>query len=414
MKQFLNILGFEFSGYMKNKIFMGMTIAMVVLMGVFFSFPRMMELFDSKDGNDPAQPTDEKQSIVLVDHGYAQPEKTLEAFEKAMPSKDFILSQQSIEELQMLMEQGEYESAVIVTAPNEYIHIVQNINMMDSAQRTIDNIILELYQTNQLAQIGVLPQQASQILDASVQGSTINIGKDQTQSYLVTYLLVFALYIVIIVYGQLIATSVATEKSSRAMELLITSASPNCLIFGKVLGTGLASMFQFGSTIVASIVFFSLNKTYWVGNYNLSEIFNITPSIIAYAVLFFLLGFFIYAFLFGAIGSLASKVEDINTSMMPVTLLFIAAFMLVVVSMSNGSVDSAIMVIASYVPFTSPMAMFARISMGEVAMIEIAISVIILIASTIGIGYLSAKIYRVGVLLYGKPPKLLEIFKLLK
>lgn len=116
----------------------------------------------------------------------------------------------------------------------------------------------------------------------------------------------------------------------------------------------------------------------------------------------------------GAIGSTASKVEDINTSVMPLTFIFIAAFMVVMFSMSAGSVYNVLMRVCSYIPFTSPMAMFTRIAMSTVPIYEIIISVVILIASVIGIGVISAKIYRVGVLLYGTPPKLGAIFKAIR
>jgi ABC-2 type transport system permease protein len=143
----------------------------------------------------------------------------------------------------------------------------------------------------------------------------------------------------------------------------------------------------------------------------INSIFNIPAELLAYMLIFFVLGFLIYAFMFGAVGSTASKLEDINTSVMPVTLIFIAGFMVVMTSMSSGNVDNTLMTVFSYIPFTSPMAMFTRIALSTVAWYEIAASIVILIASTVGIGVLSAKIYRMGVLLYGTPPKISVILK---
>jgi len=131
-----------------------------------------------------------------------------------------------------------------------------------------------------------------------------------------------------------------------------------------------------------------------------------------YLIVFFILGFLIYAFMYGAVGSTVSKLEDINTSVMPISYIFIIAFMVVIFSMSSGSVDNTAMFICSYIPFTSPMAMFTRICMSTVAWYEILISIVILIGSTVGIGILSAKIYRIGVLLYGMPPKIGNIIKM--
>ena len=96
---------------------------------------------------------------------------------------------------------------------------------------------------------------------------------------------------------------------------------------------------------------------------------------------------------------------------MPITMLFVIAFIVVVYSFSAGTVDTLLMKVCSFVPFTSPMAMFTRIAMSTVPVYEIVISVAVLAASVIGVGYVSAKIYRVGVLLYGTTPKLGAIIK---
>jgi ABC-2 type transport system permease protein len=161
----------------------------------------------------------------------------------------------------------------------------------------------------------------------------------------------------------------------------------------------------------SSLLYFNLNRAYWGENAIINSIFNMPAELLAYMLLFFVLGFFIYAFLFGAVGSTVSKVEDINTAVMPITLLFVIAFLVVMMSMSSGNVDNLLMIVCSYVPFTSPMAMFTRIAMSTVPPYEIAISVAILMASTCGVGVLAAKIYRVGVLLYGTTPKIGTILK---
>ena len=132
----------------------------------------------------------------------------------------------------------------------------------------------------------------------------------------------------------------------------------------------------------------------------MTSLFDMPLSLLVYLLVFFVLGFLLYAFLYGAIGSTATKLEDINTSIMPLSMLFVIAFCVVMFSM-----------ICSFVPFTSPIAMFARIAMSTVPAYQIVLSIGILAASVVGIGVLSAKIYRVGVLLYGTPPKLRSILK---
>ena len=117
--------------------------------------------------------------------------------------------------------------------------------------------------------------------------------------------------------------------------------------------------------------------------------------------------------MYGAVGSTANKLEDINTSFMPINFLFIICFFITMFSMQGDQIDSLLMKIASYVPFTSPMAMFTRIAMSNVMWYEILISVLILVGTVVGIGYLSAKIYRVGVLLYGTKIKMTKVLKMI-
>ena len=167
---------------------------------------------------------------------------------------------------------------------------------------------------------------------------------------------------------------------------------------------------MFGS----AILFYNLNKSYWGDNPIVDSVFNIPPELLVYMLVFFVLGFLIYAFLFGAVGSTASRLEDINTSVMPLTMLFIIAFVVVMFSMGSGDIDNTLMVVCSYIPFTSPMSMFTRIAMSTVPWYEIAISIAILIGSTVGVGVLSAKIYRVGVLMYGTTPKISSIIKAIR
>jgi ABC-2 type transport system permease protein len=265
-----------------------------------------------------------------------------------------------------------------------------------------------------MIQNGITPSQAGEIMSAQIESSTETLGKDQTQNFFYTYILIMALYMVILLYGQMVATNVASEKSSRAMELLVTSANPTSMMFGKVLAPCIAGLAQLVAIFGTALVCFNINKAAWEGNMIIESIFNIPLNLFGYLIVFFILGFLIYAFLYGAIGSTASKLEDINTSVMPITFLFIIAFIVAMMSMSGSNTDNMVIKICSFIPFTSSMTMFTRICLSTVPWYEILISIIILIASTIGVGVISAKIYRVGVLLYGTPPKLSAIIKAIK
>lgn len=407
MKQFINVLKFELMGYLKNKIFVGITLAFIIISGLVLSFPHITSIIKSSD--EPKET--EKQIMLLSDTVSKDSSVTMKMFQDGLPDMIISLSDKTKEELTELVSSGEAKCAVILNSSTEYTYIVDKIGLYDKNQSVIEQIMLENHQLNSMVSLGISQANASNLISATIDSSVVQIGKDGSKTFFYTYILVFALYIAILMYGQLVATSIATEKSSRAMEMLITSAKPESLMFGKIIGSGLAGLIQLSAILIFGAVFWLLNKDLWGENQAVNSIFSIPSYLLFFMILFFMLGFFIYAFLFGAVGSLASRVEDINTTTMPIIMVFIVAFIIVMTSMVNGNVDSTIMIIASYVPLTSPMAMFVRISMSEVSPIAIFVSVAILIASTVGIGYLSSKIYRAGVLMYGKPPKLTSFLK---
>ena len=408
MKQFGKILKFELKGYLRNKVFVGITIFLVVAIAIVMFIPNIIAAFESDDEGD-VTPTDLPTMLV-----YAEDENlsaiVKEYFGNAFVDYNVKVAEGSVDDLKNDIISGNAECAFVMDSASSYTYYVNNLSMYDSNTAIADTVLQEVYRINAMVQNGLTPEQAGEIMSVQIESGTETLGKDQMQNFFYTYIMIFALYMVILLYGQMVATNVATEKSSRAMEVLVTSAKPTSMMFGKVLASCIAGFSQLVLVFGTAILLYNVNKEA-LSNPLIASIFDIPIELFIYLIVFFVLGFLIYAFMFGAIGSTASKLEDINTSVMPITFLFIIAFMVVMFSMSSGSVDNTAMLVCSYIPFTSPMAMFTRICMSTVAWYEIAISIAILIGSTIGIGVLSAKIYRVGVLLYGMPPKFSNIMK---
>ena len=408
MKQFGKILKFELKGYLRNKVFVGFTIFLVALIAIVMFIPNIISAFESDDVGDTA-PTDLPTMLVYAeDESLASIVK--EYFGNTFVDYNVKVAEGSVDELKDEIVSGNAECGFVMNSASSYTYYVNNLSMYDSNTAIADTVLQEVYRINAMVQNGISPEQAGEIMSVQIESGTETLGKDQMQNFFYTYIMIFALYMVILLYGQMVATNVATEKSSRAMEVLVTSAKPTSMMFGKVLASCIAGFSQLVLVFGTAILLYNVNKEA-LSNPLIASIFDIPIELFIYLIVFFVLGFLIYAFMFGAIGSTASKLEDINTSVMPITFLFIIAFMVVMFSMSSGSVDNTAMLVCSYIPFTSPMAMFTRICMSTVAWYEIAISIAILIGSTVGIGVLSAKIYRVGVLLYGMPPKFSNIMK---
>ena len=410
MKQFGKILKFELTYYMKNKIFIGTTLLLVLVIAAVMCWPMYSGLFQKDETTDPAD-----LPVMLVASQPGEDAALIEnAFHQAFPGYVVRVSDAEDEELREAVISGEAGCAFVLESDDAFTYYVNNLSMYDTNAVTAQSAMQRLYQTRALLASGMSPQDASAVMDVSIRATVTSLGKNQADNFFYTYVMIFALYMVIMLYGQMVATNVATEKSSRAMEVLITSARPTSMMFGKVLASCLAGFIQIAAVFGSALVLYHINRDYWAGNPLVQSLFNIPPELFAYMLIFFVLGFLIYAFLYGALGSTATKLEDINTSTMPLILLFVTAFIVSMMGMSSGNVDSTLMKVCSFVPFTSPMAMFTRIAMSTVPMREILLSIAILAVSSAGIGVLAAKIYRVGVLLYGTTPKLGAILKAIR
>ncbi len=408
MGQFSKIFKFELKGYLTNKVFVGVTALIVVVLAVVLFFPRVMGFFDSDEPGDSDAAEPGERDVMLVSGG---DESVRSALAAAFPGYDVRLENGDVK---APVTNGQAACAVELHGLTDFVYYVDNLSMYDTNADTISRVLTELYRLAAMTEAGVSPEKAQEIMSAAAVYEVRSLGVDQGQNFFYTYIMIFALYMVILLYGQMVATNVATEKSSRAMEVLVTSARPTAMMFGKVVASCLAGFTQLVCIFGSALLFYKLNESYWAGTELIGMFFDMPVSLLVYMLVFFVLGFFIYAFLYGAIGSTASKLEDINTSVMPITMLFIAGFFVVVTAMSSGSVDNPLMVACSYIPFTSPMAMFTRIAMSHPAFYEVAISIAILAASCVGVGIVAAKIYRVGVLLYGASPKLKDIIKAVK
>ena len=408
MKQFGKILKFELKSYFKNKGFLGTTIFLVLVTGIVMFFPRILELFPSAEKEGATN----TQDVMLIRIEDVIVEDLIEKnFSSTFANYKVDITNDSEDRIKERIVTKEAECAFVITSPTSYKYYVNNLRLNDKNTDKANEILQKIYEKATMMAMGMSPEQVEDTMNIQIVSKVENLGKDQIRNFFYTYIMIFTLYMGILMYGSMVATNVATEKSSRAMEILITSAKPTSMMFGKVISSCLAGLFQLTAIFGSSIIFYQMNKGYWGNNMIIDSVFNIPPELLAYMLLFFMLGFLLYAFMFSAVGAVVSKMEDINTMVTPITLLFVIAFVVVMTSMSSGDVDSPLMVAFSYIPFTSSMSMFTRIAMSTVPWHEILISVIILIGSTVGVGVLSAKIYRVGVLLYGTPPKIGDIIK---
>ncbi len=406
MRQFRTILGFELQNYFKNKIFVGVTIIiMLAVAGVMF-YPRVASFFTQ--GNEAGQ-SDRPIMLVATDLSELPTSTTEAVFRQSFPRYQIKVTTDRVEQVKEQVKSGKAKYALVLSDAS-YTYYVNGLVMADSNVATANSAVKDLYQLKMLRRHGLSAEQAGQVMTIQIKPNVQNLGKDQTKNFYSAFIMIYALYVAVMTYGQMVATNVASEKSSRAMELLTTSASPVAMMFGKIIASCLAGLTQLVGIFGSALLFYNLNRASWQGNQMINSIFNVPPDLLLYMILFFLLGFFIYGMMFGAVGSLVSKPEDIGSVAMPIILVFVIGFAVVMSSIEDPN-NAIGMKICSFVPFTSSMAMFARIAMGSVSTGEIALSIAILVVSTALIGILAAKIYRAGVLMYGTRPKLRTIWR---
>lgn len=414
MKQFLTVLSFELTSYFKKKSFVITTLILAAVMLIGLSIPSFFDIpfLSSKDetniieSNNTDEST-EKETYALLDKNNVIKDKNL--LKTIFPNSEWIIAK-DYNELEVLVKEEKAEAGFDIKTSTQYSYLVNNSSMHDYRQKAFTEFLSKLYQEKTLTDAGLNYEEINAIYNTPIQSETSVLGKDSANNFFYAYALIFILYMMILMYGQLIAMSVTSEKSNRAVEVLVTSVNSNSLIFGKVIAGALASVAQVTILLGSGILGYKLNATAWNGL--LDNIFNIPSNLLVAFALFGILGYLLYALIFGALGALVSKTEDIGSSASPIILIFIVVFFISMFGLNAG--DSMLIKIASFIPLSSPMTMLVRVAMGTVSTFEIIISFIILIATTILTGFAAAKIYRLGTLMYGNPIKLKNAIRLLK
>lgn len=414
MKNFLTVLKFELMNFMKNKTFIISTLIICLVLVVVVSIPTIKNtFFNSTDDGEVSDGVD-NEVVDMGDGKYGYLDNTNGQVDKETLKENFhageLIIVKDLKELEEKVNSGEFDAGYILKSPEEFEYVVINNQMMDFKSSYFEEALITTIRIDGFSERGIDYGQVADLVHPMVVSETRVLGKDSVRNYMYTYILVFGLYFMIMLYGQLIATSVASEKSNRAMEVLVTSTKTSYLIFGKVLGGALAGVIQFGLVLLTGGIAYKLNASAW--DNALDFIFKIPGSVLLAFSVFGILGYLFFAFIYGALGALVSRTEDISASATPITMVFIAVFMVSVLGMQNT--DGLILKIASIVPFSSFMAMFVRVSMGSVSNLEVIVSLGLLAGTTCLIGILASRIYRAGTLMYGNRVKLKDVFKLLK
>jgi ABC-2 type transport system permease protein len=232
------------------------------------------------------------------------------------------------------------------------------------------------------------------------------VTKDNGSAFASVYALFFLMYFVILFYGMNVARSIIEEKTSRIFEVLLATIRPEEMMAGKVLGVGAVGLTQIGIWIVTGLVVTKIGLL-------ASDIsFSITPTQVGFFILFFLLGYILYSSVAAALGAMTSSEQELQQMNMFLMLPLIACSVVIlrVVTDSDGLIAKTF----SFFPFCTPLIMYVRIAVHQPPFWQIALSIFDLILAILAILWFASRIYRVGILMYGKKPNLPEILRWLK
>ena len=238
-------------------------------------------------------------------------------------------------------------------------------------------------------------------------------GESASQSFSLAYFMGIILYMSILLYGINVMSSVLEEKTTRIVEVLISSVKPFQLMLGKVIGVGAVSLFQFLIWGIAGRWVFKYRHAMGAdspgADAGLFTMPHITADTAVVFLCYFIGGFMLYSAMFAAVGAMSSNEQEARQAQQPVSMLLVVSFISMFGMLNDPG--STFAVTLSMIPFTSPIAMPVRWAAGNLPISDVIISLAILAVSIVGVTWVAARIYRVGILMTGKRPNPKELLR---
>ena len=412
MKKFVVIFQYELMNYIKNKSYVITTVIIALVAGIIMFVPNFIDIGsvtgeNKNDVSDENSGADSDSTILVYDKSGMV---TDISFIQNFYHDDAIKKASGENELVDKVKADEVSAGFVVNSLTDYDYYVYNQSMTDDNQVVFTQVMTVLNQMVYCQKNGIDYASLTQAFNPQIDCHENILGKDMGSNYWYCYGLVMVIFMIIIMYGSMVATSVTQEKSNRTMEVLVTSVDTNLLFFAKVLAGAVAALIQSAVMLGTVLISYKINQDKWGGMLNM--VLDIPANVLVVFALFGIGGFLFYTFIYGAMGALVSKTEDINKSAGGVQMVIMIVYFITLASLTD--VDGIMIKVTSFLPVSSYSAMFARVAMGSVNTWEIVVSFIILVASIVVVGIIGAKIYRMGTLRYGNPIKLSNAFKSIK
>lgn len=413
MNKFWTILSHTYIEKIKSKTFIITTAFLLLLIIGAANFQSIAALFSGDE--------DTVDTIAVIDDTNVLFDPLKQGIETADDSLEVELYTGDEETAQDAVQDGEYASLVVVAFDENELpqgtYYANNITD-SSTQMLIQEQLQSIKSAISIEQAGFDEQTIQEIytpiqFDAVALDDEAKTMEEIFQAQGIVYIMVFLMYMVVIMYGQMIAQDVANEKSSRVMEILISSASPVAHMFAKIFGVALVGLTQIALFIGLAVFMINSKKDELAGSFlDVVGLVDVPVDLIIYGIIFFLLGYTLYATLAAMLGSLVSRAEDVGQLITPMIILIVIAFLVAMLGL--GAPETTLVTVASFIPFFTPMVMILRIGMLPIPMWEIGLSIGILVVSIIILGLIGARVYRGGVLMYGRSASLKDFGKAMK
>ncbi|MEC1257348.1 ABC transporter permease [Bacillus subtilis] len=402
MNKFWIMLSHTYKNKIMAKSFIISTVITVLLVLVVTNLESIISLFQGDDAKEKIAVVDE------TDELYSVFSKQLKAVDTD-GDLDVKLSKQSEDEVTKQVKDESLDGMLIIKRDEKgtISGTYKALTISDeSTYQTLQQALTQTKTAVGTAELGVSQETISSLYaPVTVGQKALKEGakseEELGQTVGLVYIMLFVIYFSVIMYASMIAMEVATEKSSRVMEILISSMPPIQQMFAKLLGIGLVGITQLAIIIGAGSLSLKLNQksetASSVGGFlNLTDV---SATTVIYAVIFFLLGYFLYATLAAFLGSVVSRIEDVQQTITPMTLLVVAGFMIAMFGLNAP--DAGFITVTSFIPFFTPMIMFLRVGMLDIPFWQAAVGIGITLLTIVILAVIGARIYKGGVLIYG-------------
>lgn len=403
-KDIFTVAKFTVRDMIGRKSFRISTLIILILIIIGFNVPSFIQNFSNPDDN----------TILFVDRDNIFSGSLNTLSENSELGYQAEVSTDSDETIKQQIDNDEINSAFIIEktdAEPRIRYIVKNTATISEPPQQIIDQLNSLYSSMQLSKLGLTESELATLIpnfDFEIEQTESEVvGGNIGVMMILSCILFFAIYFC----AFQVSSSITVEKTSKIIETLVTSTSPRSIILGKTIGIGLVGLGQMLLFVVTAILsaYSFLDSEVLNAMLDLS---NFTPYLAVITLVYFILGYFVYALLYAVTGATVSKPEDIQAANTPVVILTMIGFYLAYFTLMNPTGE--LNIFASLLPISSPFCMPLRVMMGVASSWDVCLSILILLITCIVVAHIAIKIYSNAILNYGNQRGLKNLFKMYK